>query len=154
MTLAANINLNFWEEPRTMLFILDSSSAQVVYQGMAMIIDQNVDTLYARIADGVTCVDGDVFLGISNGYVNIAASDPEDSKHQVELVVGPSIVGFPSTVFTNANLGDIVYASAYTSTGVTLSGSNGAYPRIGTLWRVENGYAYVLLDPPTNLDVP
>jgi len=153
-TLAQNINLNFWGEAKTMLWTLDSSSAQTVYQGMAMILDANVDTVNAVIADGVTCVDNDVFLGVANGYVAIASGDGEDSKHQVEIAVWPSIVGFPSTAVTNANAGDAIYASAYTASGVTLSTSNGAYPKLGTLWRVENGYAYVKLDPPTNLDVP
>lgn len=154
MTLAQNINLRFWGPPKTELFILDSSSAQVVYQGMAIMIDANVDTVYGRIADGVTAADGDVFLGVANGYVNIASGDPEDSKHQVEIVVAPSIVGFPSTALTNANLGDDVYASAYTSTGITLSASNGTYPKLGKLHRVEDGYCFVELVSPINIDVP
>ena len=153
-TLAQNINLNFWGEAKTMKWILDSSSAQVVYQGMAMILDANVDTLYARIADGVTCVDNDVFLGIANGYKSIALGDTEDSKHAIELIVWPSIVGFPSSALTNANAGDAVYAASYSATGVTLSASNGAYPKLGSVWFVEDGYVYVKLDPPTNLDVP
>jgi hypothetical protein len=154
MTLSQNMNLNYWGEVETETWICDSSSAQHIYRGMAMIIDANVDTLYARIADGVTALDGDVLLGIADGEVSIASGDAEDSKHQVELLVGPSIVGFPSSDVTNADVGKTIYAAAYTSTGITLSTSNGAYPALGTLHRVENGYAYIQLPvTPFVLDV-
>lgn len=153
-TLAQNINLQFWGEPKTELWVLDSSSAQVVYQGVAMMIDATADTVNARIADGVTAVDGDVFLGISNGYVNIASGDTEDSKHQVEILVGPSIVGFPSTAVTDADVGKTIYASAFTATGITLGTSNGAFPALGKLHRVKDGYAFIELVTPAVLDVP
>ena len=148
MTLAANIPLQFWGDVKTELWVCDSSSAQVVYQGMAMMIDVNVDTVYARIADGVTAANNDIFLGVSNGYVNIASGDAEDSKHQVEMIVGPSIVGFPSTAVTDADVGKTIYASAYTSTGVTLSASIGTYPALGKLHRVKDGYAFIELVTP------
>lgn len=154
MTLAQNINLNTLGEGHTYLWELDSSSAQTVYQGMAMMIDANVDTVHAVVADGVTAVDGDVFLGVANGQTSIASGDPEDSKHQVEILVEPSIVGFPSAAVTDADVGKTIYASAYTTTGITLSASNGAYPPLGKLVRVEDGYAYIALVTPAVLDVP
>jgi hypothetical protein len=131
---------------------LDTSAAQVVYKGMALIIDQSVDTTHAVIADAVTCVDGDVFLGIAAGKSNVAISDPETTYP--EYYTWPTILGFVSAVFTNADIGKSVYVSAYTAAGITLSASNGAYPKIGTLWCVENGYAFIQLDKPTVLDVP
>jgi hypothetical protein len=131
---------------------LDTSAAQVVYKGMALIIDQSEDTTHARIADAVTCVDGDVFLGIAAGKYNVAISDPETTYPQ--YYTWPTILGFVSTVFTNADIGKTVYAAAYTAAGVTLSASNGAYPAIGTLWCVENGYAFVQISVPTVLNVP
>lgn len=153
-TLAQNINLNIYGEARTEMWVCDSSSAQVIYQGVAMMLDANVDTVNVRIADGVTGADADTFIGVANGYLNIALGDTEDSKHAIEVLVAPTIVGFPSTAVTNADAGKTIYASAYTASGVTLSTSNGTYPPLGKLRRVENGYAYIELVSPAVMDVP
>jgi len=153
-TLAQDLYISLWGPAETEKWILDSSAAQVVYKGMAMIIDASADTLYARIADGVTCVDNDVFLGVAAGGIEIALGDPEDTLHQVELYTNGAIVGFQSTALTNADVGKTIYASAYTASGITLSASNGAYPPLGVLRRVEDGFAYIELATPVLLDVP
>jgi len=129
-------------------FFLDTSGSYTIYKGGGVIIDQSVDTLLAHTAEGVTCVDGDVFLGIAAEKKSVVSGDPETTE--IMLLVEPSIVGFKSTVFTNADLGKPVYMS---DTG-TLSASNGAYPRIGNLFKVQDGYAYVQLRSPYVLDVP
>lgn len=146
--LSADAPLRIKGEGKTEKFFLDTSGAQTCYKGVGMIIDQSVDTLLAHTAKSITCVDGDVFLGIAAEGKAVAASDPETTE--IECYVWPSIVGFKSTVFTNADLGKTVYMS---DTG-TLSGSNGAYPRIGKLFKVEDGYCYVALESPYVLDVP
>ena len=100
-------------------------------------------------ADSVTCVDGDVFMGIAASKKAVVSGDVE-ANTLVELIVGPSIVGFKSTVFTRADLGKTVYMS---DTG-TLTASNGAYPQIGKLHDVRDGYAFVELVTPFVLNVP
>jgi hypothetical protein len=151
--LAQNLTLRLRGEcPIEKFLALDTSAAQHVYTGMALIIDASEDTTRLRIADAVTCVDGDVFVGIAAGEYVVALGDAETTYPQ--WYSWPAIIGFPSTVFTNADLGKDVYVSAYVAAGVTLSASNGAYPHIGTLFAVEDGYAYVQLDKPTVLNVP
>jgi hypothetical protein len=149
-TLAQDLNIVIRGQPAyERMLPLDTSAAQVVYKGMAMIIDNSQDTLNIAIADGITVTTSDVFIGISAGYYSVAISDPETTYPQI--ITWPSIVGFQSTALTNASIGQAVYASAYTATGVTLSTSVGAYPRLGLLWLVENGYAFILIDPPTKV---
>lgn len=135
-------------EVTTERFIMDTSGAQTIYKGCPVVIDANVDTIYVHTAASLTLVDGDVFVGIAAEQKTVVASGDETTE--VELYVGPTIVGFRSTVFTEADLGKTVYMS---DTG-TLSASNGAYPQIGTLYRVHDGYAFVKLDTPKVLDVP
>jgi hypothetical protein len=62
----------------------------------------------------------------------------------IEVYTWPTIVGYPSTAFTNADLGKDVFMS---DTG-TLAASTGTYPLIGKVFKVEHGYVYVLLNPP------
>jgi hypothetical protein len=140
--------LKFAGELKTEKFVLDTSGSYNVYKGVPMIIDQSVDTLNAHSAAGITCVDGDVFLGIAWEKKVVVSGDPETTE--VELAVWPSIVGFKSSVFTNADLGKDVYMSDT----ATLSGTNGAYPRIGKLYKIEDGFAFVAIDSPYVLNVP
>jgi len=131
-------------------FHCDSSSAQTIYKGQPLLINQSVDTLYAVAwadASGEGIVDAaDVFLGIAAEGKSVAASASEtDVKSWIEAYVGPTIVGFKSTVFTNADLGKTVYMS---DSG-TLDGSTATdNPQLGKLHRVEDGYAFVELVTP------
>ena len=76
-----------------------------------------------------------------------------------EAYVAPTIVGFKSTVFTEADLGKAVGTSdtgtliAYGAGVFNPASTGGAYPRIGRLQRVLDGYAYVQLDSPFVIDV-
>lgn len=149
--LTADAALRIWGEAKTEKFHCDSSGAQTIYKGAGVVIDASVDTVYAHTASGVTCVDGDVFLGISaEKHVTVSGDSETNADSLVEVYVEPTVVGFKSAVFTNADLGKTVYMSDTS----TLSASNGAYPQIGKLHRVEDGYAYVRLSTPTVLNVP
>ena len=146
--LSADAPLRYKGEVKSEVFLLDTSDAQVIWKGAPVVIDQDVDAELAHTSDGLTLVDDDVFLGIAAEAKSVVLGAAE----LTELVVisFPSIPGFKSAVFTNADLGKPVYMS---DTG-TLSESNGAYPRIGKLFKVEDGFAYVELDSPFVLNVP
>jgi len=149
--LTADAPLRILGEAYTEQFHVDSSGTSTIYRGAPVIIDQSVDTVNVHTAASITCVDDDVFVGIAaEKHVTTSGDSETDAASMVELYVQPTIVGFKSAVFTDANMGDTVYMS---DTG-TLSGSNGAYPEIGKLHRVRDGYAYVRLVSPLNLNVP
>lgn len=146
--LSADANLTHLGELHLEKFFCDTSGSWTAYKGGGIIIDQSVDTLLAHTAESITAVDGDVFLGIAWEKKVIVSGDPETTE--IDVAVEPSIVGFKSTVLTSADLGKPVYMS---DTG-TLSASNGAYPRIGNLFKVQDGRCYVQLRSPYVLDVP
>jgi hypothetical protein len=141
--LTSDAHLKYKGETKTEIFFLDTSAAQVVYKGEGLIIDQNVDTLNARTARGVTMVTGDVFLGIAAEGKTVAAGAAE--RTEIQAFVWPSIIGFKDATLTNADLGKVVSMS---DTGTLSVAAVGAYPRIGKLFKVEDGYAYVELDSP------
>lgn len=152
--------LRIWGEAYTEKFHCDSSGTYTIYKGCGLVIDANVDALYAHTAASLTLVDGDVFLGIAAEKKVVTSGDSEtDPASLVEAYVEPTIVGFKSAVFTNADLGKQVGMSD-TGTLITYgtgvanpAGSGGAYPRIGILHRVEDGYAYVRLVSPWVIEV-
>jgi hypothetical protein len=146
--LSSAANLRVLGEQFTERFILDTSGAQTIYRGTPMIIDQSVDPLLVHTADSITCVDGDVFMGIAAENKSVGSGDAETTE--IECYVWPTILGFKSAVLTNADCGK----SVYMSDSGTLSATNGAYPKIGKLFKVADGYAFVSLDSPLVLDVP
>ena len=135
--------LRFKGEVKEEIFFLDTSGAQTIYKGQPMIIDQDVDTVYVRGFVTATVVAAtDVFVGIAQEGKSVAASAAETTE--LKIITAPSIVGFKSTVFDNADLGKTVYMS---DSG-TLSETASQNPQIGTLFKVEDGYAYVKLTSP------
>jgi hypothetical protein len=147
--LTFNANLRFLAEAFTEIFPVSVDVyPQLIWKGAPLVIDQNVDSTGVITADGVTAVDGDVFVGIAAHQVTVNAGDLSEPK--VEAYVWPSIVGFQDANLLLADLGKPVWMS---DTG-TLTLTPGAYPRIGTLFKVENGYAYVVISGPAVLDVP
>lgn len=149
--LTADAPLRILGAAHTEQFHCDSSGAQTIYKGAGVVIDASVDTVNVHTASGLTLVDGDVFVGIAAEKHVTASGDSETNQASlVEVYVEPTIVGFKSAVFTNADMGKTVYMS---DTG-TLSASNGAYPQIGKLHEVRDGYAFVRLSSPTVLNVP
>jgi len=87
----------------------------------------------------------DVCVGIAAEDKDVAASASEtDVDSWIEAFVYPTIVGFKSTVFTNADLGKTIYMSDSGTLSVTAADN----PQLGKLHRVENGYAFVQLTTP------
>lgn len=149
--LSADAPLRFLGEAKTERFHVDSAAARTIYKGEPVIINASVDTVNVISQAVEALVDGDVFVGIAaEGFKNASGDSESGPDSWVTLYVEPSIVGFKSAVFTEADLGKTVYMS---DTG-TLSASNGAYAEIGKLHRVLDGYAYVQLSTPKVLNVP
>jgi len=143
LTAAAPLRLWPSGDPKSEKFVIDTSGAQTFYKGQPVIIDQSVDTLYVRAwLDATVVATTDVFVGIAAENKAVASGDPENTE--IELYVGPTIVGFKSAVFTEADLGKTVYMS---DSG-TLSTTASQNPQIGKLWRVQDGYAFVQLSAP------
>ncbi len=144
-------------EPHTRQFNMDSSGTYKTYKGEGVVIDASVDTTLVHTARSLTLVNGDVFVGIAaEGHSTTSGDSQSDPASLINLYVGPTIVGFKSTVFTDADLGKAVGMS---DTGTLIAWGSGvfnpspltgggAYPRIGRLHRVEDGYAFVQLDTP------
>jgi hypothetical protein len=142
--LTKNAPLRFLGEPKSEKWVLDNSATQHIYKGQPMIIDQNVDTVYPRgFLDETTVAATDIFVGIAAEEKEVATTDTE-TDNEIEIYTWPTIVGFKSAVFTDADVGDTVYMSD----SATLSGTAADNPQIGKVHRVLNGYAYVQLITP------
>lgn len=144
--LTRNAPVRIMGEGYTEEWVLDNSAAQTVYKGQPMIIDQSEDTVYLRgFVDATTVAATDIFVGIAaEGPIAVATTDTE-TANKVKVWVEPTIVGFKSAVFTNADVGDTVYMS---DSG-TLSATVGDNPQIGKLTQVLDGFAWVRLSSPT-----
>lgn len=147
--LSQDASLRIWGEAYIEKFHVDSSGARTIYKGHPMLLNQSVDTVYATDWDdgsgeGIVAAT-DVFLGIAAEGKSVSSGDSEtDADSLIAVYVQPTIVGFKSTVFTNADLGKTVYMSDSS----TLSETAGDNPQIGKLHRVEDGYAFVRLVTP------
>lgn len=123
---------------------LDNSVAQSIYKGHPMIMDLDVDTVYARgFVDATVVAATDIFLGIAAEPKTVLTTDTE-TDNEIELYVWPTILGFKSAVYTDADVGDTVYMSD----SATLSATAGDNPMIGKLHRVVDGYAFVQIQSP------
>lgn len=142
LTAAAPLRFHNLDDCRVRRWVLDNSAAQSVYKGQPMIIDQSADTVYLRgFVDATVVAATDIFVGIALENAAVATTDTEtDNKI---LVLEHGLVGFKSTVYTDADVGDTVYMSD----SATLSSTVGDNPQIGTLAYVEDGYAYVMINP-------
>ncbi len=124
-------------------WFIDTSAANVFYKGQPVLIDQSADTVNATpYVDALVVAATDVCLGIAAEGKTVVLSDPETTE--INVWVGPTIVGFKSTVYTNADLGATVYMS---DSGV-LSATAADNPQLGKLVKVEDGYCYVELTTP------
>ena len=142
--LTANASLRFWGLSYTENWVLDNSAAQTIYTGHPMIMDLSADTVYPRGFLDATVVDAaDIFIGIAAEPATVATTDTE-IDNEIELYVYPTIIGFKSAVYTDADVGDTVYMSD----SATLSATAADNPELGTLKRVRDGYAYVILSSP------
>lgn len=144
--LTADAPLRLWQSRGVKeKWTLDNSAAQTIYKGHPMIIDTSEDTLFLRgFVDATVVAATDIFIGIAVEGAVVATTDTE-ADNEIELYVDDSIVGFKSTVFTDADAGDTVYMSD----SDTLSATAADNPELGKLHRVVDGYAYVKLITPT-----
>src|SRR3972149_4600050 len=110
--LTANAPLRVMGEGYTEEWVFDNSAAQTIYKGQPMIIDQSEDTVYLRgFVDATTVAATDIFVGIAaEGPVAVATTDTE-VNNKIKMWIWPTIVGFKSAVFTDADAGDTVYMS-------------------------------------------
>ena len=142
--LTADAYLRIWGEATTERWVLDNSAAQTIYKGQPMIMDLSEDTVYPRgFVDATTVAATDIFLGISAEGASVATTDTE-TDNEIDIYVQPTIVGFPGSVFTDADVGDTMYMSD----SATLSATAADNPQIGTLVRVQDGFQYVRLATP------
>lgn len=140
--LTGDANLRFTDDKLLLVkWGLDTSAAQTVYKGQPMLIDQSEDPLLARgFVDATVVAATDIFLGIANEGANVLIGGAENKE--IELIMS-GLVGFASTVFTNADVGDPVYMSDSGTLSVTVADN----PEIGVLAFVNEGYAYVSINP-------
>src|ERR1043165_2657021 len=104
--LSADSPIRFLGESTSEKFVVDTAYAITIYKGQPMIIDQSSDSLHAMPwVDARVVAPTDVCLGIAAEGKVIAAGDPE--TFELEIYVAPTIVGFKSTVFDNADLGKV-----------------------------------------------
>lgn len=141
--LSKDAPLRIWGGMNTEKWALDSSAAQTVYKGQPMIIDGSEDTVNLRgFVDATVVAATDVFVGIAVEGAEVALGAAE--TREIEVYVGPTVVGFAGAVFTNADVGKTVYMS---DSG-TLSTTAADNPQIGKLHRVKDGFQYVELISP------
>lgn len=144
--LTKNANLRFWNDKLMAQekWVLDNSAAQTIYVGHPMIMDLSEDTVYPRgFLDATVVAATDIFIGIAAEAKTVATADTE-TDNEILIWVYPTIIGFKSTVYTDADVGDTVYMSD----SATLSATAADNPMIGKLHRVVDGYAYVQLVTP------
>jgi hypothetical protein len=136
--------LKIWGEAYTEEWVLDNSAAQTIYKGQPMILDLSEDTVYLRgFVDATVVATTDIFIGIAAEGATVATADTE-TDNVIEVYVQPTIVGFPGSVYTDADVGDLVRMSD----SATLSATTLANPQIGKLVRVKDGFQYVRLISP------
>lgn len=125
-------------------WVLDNSAAQTIYKGHPMILDVGTDTVYPRgFLDATVVASTDIFIGIAAEPKTVATADTE-TDNAILIYVWPTIIGFKSSVYTDADVGDVVYMS---DSG-TLSSTAADNPEIGELHRVLDGFAYIRLETP------
>lgn len=138
--LSRNLNIRrlFPQQDKVVKWVLDNSAAQHTYRGQPIILDITEDTVYGRVyLDTVTVAADDILLGIALEECEVATADTE-VDNEIEILI-EGVVGFPSTVFTDADVGDLVYMSAFG----TLSSTAADNAMLGRLFMVEDGYCYV-----------
>lgn len=124
-------------------FNVDTSVARAIYRGQPVILDKSIDTVnivgWVAATTLVTAVD--VFVGIANENITVAAGDLEATKEIDVITAGE--VGFQSAAFTDADVGKI---AIFTDSAVLAVGVGSASQcTAGKIKRVANGYVYIEL---------
>ena len=135
--------LKIWGEAWYDEWILTTSSAQTIFKGQAMYLDVTADTVYVLgFLDSQTVDAADIFIGIAAEGKAVGSGDTENTI--IKVLIEPTVVGFPGSVFTDADVGD----SMRMSDSATLSATVGDNPEIGKLVRVRDGFQFVRLVSP------
>lgn len=113
-----------------------------IYKGMAVCIDTSEDTDHVTGAPGVTLTTGDCFVGIAAESKSVVVGETDEKK--LEVYVWPTIIGFKTTAIDETDIGKLVYLD-----GDTLGLSGSGKPIIGRAYKYEDGYMYVIINPPT-----
>ena len=144
--LTADASLRVADQGQMRKWGVDSSTAQTFYKGQPVILDISVDTTYVTpYVDALTVAADDIFIGIAAEAKSVASGATEAANSNQILVWGHNtVLGFKSTVYTDADVGDTVYMSD----SATLSATAADNPQIGVLDHVADGYAYVRLGSP------
>lgn len=124
-------------------FALDNSAAQTIYRGQPMIIDASADTVNPRGWLGATTLvtGNDIVIGIANEPKTVRTTDIE-LDNEIEIITAGE-VGFPSAVFTDADVGKAI---AFSDSGTLIAAAQAANRcPIGRLTRVVDGFAYIEL---------
>ena len=138
----ASLRYRFPQLQKRTTWALDNSSAQTLYKGQPLILDGSTDTVYGvGFTSSITLAATDVTLGILAAGYSIATTDIE-GQVEAEIIMSGE-VGFKSAVFTNADVGK----SVYMSDSATLTATSTANLYLGKLSAVEDGYAYVNINP-------
>ena len=141
--LTASATLRLMGPAYTEKWVVDNAAAHTFYKGQPMMIGM-ADTVYVHgFLDADTVAADDVCIGICAEDITVATTDTE-ADNVMTIYVGPTILGFKSTVYTDANVG----ATVYMSDSGTLSATYSDNPQIGKLVRVANGFAFVELTTP------
>ncbi len=146
--LTTDAYLKWSRDPDSEIWVLDNSAAQTIYKGQPMILDLSEDTVYVRgFVDATVVAATDIFIGIAAEGKTVLTTDTE-TDNTIEIYVEGThgtVIGFPGSVFTDADVGDTVYMSD----SATLSATVGDNPQIGKLVRVKDGFQYVRIISPT-----
>ncbi len=124
-------------------FNVDTSVARSIYRGQPVILDKSVDTvnIVGWVAAVTLVTAADVFIGIANENITVAAGDLEVTK-EIDVITDGE-VGFQSAAFTDADVGKTV---VFTDSGTLAVGTGSATQcTAGKITRVANGYVYVQL---------
>ena len=124
-------------------FNVDTSVARAIYRGQPVILDKSVDTvnIVGWVAAVTLVTATDVFIGIANENITVAAGDLEVTK-EIDVITDGE-VGFQSAAFTDADVGKTV---VFTDSGTLAVGTGSATQcTAGKIARVANGYVYVQL---------
>lgn len=141
--LTADAYLKIWGEAWIEEWILTTSSAQTIYKGQPMYLDITADTVYVLgFLDAQTVAADDIFIGIAAEGKSVASGDTENTL--IKVYVQPTVIGFPGSVFTDADVGD----SMRMNDSASLSATVGDNPEIGKLVRVKDGFQFVRLVSP------
>lgn len=124
-------------------FFISTIAAYKFFRGAPVMIEQGVDNAYIiPWVSTYKVLVNDVTVGICAEAQTAVLS--AQNTVAVEVYMGPTVVGFPDTTRTNADIGKSVAMSDSATLSLTLTDQ----PQLGKIVKVEDGYCYVLLDTP------